>query len=256
MTTTEFSGSGDPNRSMELLWGITERPKRGPKPRLTVSQIVGTAIALADAEGLAAVSMRRIAEQLGVTAMSLYTYVPSKAELIDVMLDTAFGEIERPPDPAVGWRERLAAVARQNFAVYVRHPWVLQVAQSRPVLGPNMLAKYEYELAAIDGIGLPELAMDFSVTLVNDYVHGAVRAAVASAQAAQSTGMSDDEWWEAYEPLIAKVFDADRYPTVAKVGPVTGAEIGAGDPARAFEFGLARILDGIEAYVDSLRRKG
>src|SRR5919112_1054849 len=85
--STEYSGSGDPQRSMELLWGLQQRPKRGPKPRLTVEQIVQAALGVADAEGLAALSMRRVADELGVAPMSLYTYVPSKAELIDVMLD-------------------------------------------------------------------------------------------------------------------------------------------------------------------------
>jgi AcrR family transcriptional regulator len=248
--TTEYSGGGDPVRSIELLWGIQERPKRGPKPRLTVERIARAAIELADTDGLAALSMRRVAEMVGVTAMSLYTYVPSKAELIDVMLDTVFGEPARPEEVAGGWRGRLELVARENWAMYLRHPWLLQVATTRPVLGPNLIAKYDYELSAVAGLGLSEVEMDLLVSLVLDYVHGAVRAAVATAQAVQRTGMTDEQWWSSYAPLLERVFDAERYPTAARVGGVAGAEFGAAsDPVRAFEFGLGRVLDGVEVFV-------
>ena len=87
MTTTEHSGSGDVSRSLELLWGLGERPSRGPKPGLTLDRIVTAAVAVADAEGLGALSMRRVATDLGVGTMSLYRYVPGKAELLDLMLD-------------------------------------------------------------------------------------------------------------------------------------------------------------------------
>ena len=100
----EYSGGGDPERSIELLWGLREPPGRGPKPRLTVAKITRSAIELADTEGLTALSMRRVAERLGVSTMSLYTYVPGKAELIDLMLDTVYGETARPDDPPASWR--------------------------------------------------------------------------------------------------------------------------------------------------------
>ncbi|MCG5214749.1 TetR/AcrR family transcriptional regulator [Streptosporangium sp. KLBMP 9127] len=249
--TTEYSGSGDPARSIELLWGLQERPKRGPKPRLTVERIARAAIDLADAEGLTALSMRRVAEVLGVTAMSLYTYVPSKAELIDVMLDTVYGEPAMPGDVPGGWRGRLEVVARENWAMYLRHPWLLQVATTRPVLGPNLVAKYDYELRAVAGIGVTDVEMDLLISLVLDYVHGAVRGAVAAAQAEQRTGVSDEQWWSAYAPLLEKVFDTDRHPLAARVGSAAGSEFGAAsDPARSFEFGLQRVLDGVAAFVD------
>jgi AcrR family transcriptional regulator len=88
----EYSGSGDPKRTMALLWGIGKKPTRGPKPGLSVGRIVSAAVEVADAEGLGALSMRRVADRLGIGTMSLYTYVPGKAELIDVMLDTVLGE--------------------------------------------------------------------------------------------------------------------------------------------------------------------
>lgn len=249
--TTEYSGSGDPKRSMELLWGVPDRPRRGPKPKLTVERIVRAAIEVADAEGLTALSMRRVADELGVTAMSLYTYVPGKAELLDVMLDTVHAEAPRPADGAEdGWRVRLERLARENWARYHRHPWLLQVATSLPVLGPNLLEKYERELAAVAGLGLTEVEMDLLVSLLGDYVYGAARSAVEAAQAERRTGMTGEQWWQTYAPLLEQVFDPDRYPIAARVGGVSGAEYGApSDPARSFEFGLQRVLDGIEAFV-------
>lgn len=249
----EYSGSGDPTRSMQLLWGLQERPKRGPKPRLTVAEITRVAIAIADAEGLDALSMRRVGDALGVTAMSLYSYVPGKAELLDLMLDTVFGEGSREYPPGEGWRARLERVARDNWALYLRHPWLMQVATTRPPLGPNLIAKYDYELRAVDGLGLSDLDLDLIVAMIGNYVHGAVRAALDAAQAEQRTGMTDQQWWEAHAPLLEQVFDeamAARYPLATRVGATAGETYDApGDPLRAFEFGLARLLDGVEVYL-------
>lgn len=261
--TTEYSGSGDPTRSMELLWGVQERPRRGPKPRLSVERIADAAIGLADSDGLAALSMRRVAEALGMTAMALYTYVPGKAELIDVMLDRVYAEVLGPQPTSGGWsvdaasggwRAGLDRIARDNWAMHLRHPWMLQVATSRPVLGPNLVAKYDRELRAVDGTGLTDVEMDLVLSLVLQYVVGAVRAAVDAAQAERRTGRSEEEWWAAYAPLLEKVFDGDRYPVAARVGASAGAEYQAAhDPARAFEFGLQRVLDGIGTFLAARR---
>jgi AcrR family transcriptional regulator len=145
VVTTDFSGAGDPRRSIELLWGLVpgEKSRPGPKPRFTVAEIAAAAIAIADTEGLAALSMRKVAERLGVSAMSLYTYVPGKGELIDLMLDTVFAEVPLT-FAAAGWRARLEAVARENWQLYLHHPWLLQVATSRPPLGPHLIAKYDH----------------------------------------------------------------------------------------------------------------
>ncbi len=250
--STEYSGSGDPQRSMELLWGLQQRPKRGPKPRLTVEQIVQAAIGVADAEGWAALSMRRVAEQLGVAPMSLYTYVPSKAELIDVMLDAVHGELASPEDVPGNWRARLERIARENWALYLRHPWMLRIATSRPVMGPNVIARYDHELRAVSELGLTDVEMDLVVSLVNGHVEGAARRAVEAAQAEQHTGMTDAQWWEAHAPLLEKVFDANRHPLAARVGSAAGAAYGAAsDPAHAFEFGLQRVLDGIAVFIEA-----
>jgi AcrR family transcriptional regulator len=248
--TTEPTSGGDPKRSIELLWGIQQRPRRGPKPRLTVDQITEAAIALADTEGLAALSMRRVAERLGVTAMSLYTYMPGKSELLDLMFDRVVGETPRPDDVPGGWRARLELVARQSWASYLRHPWLLQVNTSRPPLGPNLIARYDYELRAVEGIGLTDVQMDLVITLVADYVYGAVRGAITAAQVRDGSGRTDDEWWAEVAPLLEKVYDPERYPVATRVGAAAGAEYNApSDPVRAFDFGLTRLLDGIAAML-------
>lgn len=247
---TEHSGSGDPARSLALLWRTRERPSRRGKPDLSVDRIARAAIEIADADGLASLSMRRVAERLGVGTMSLYTHVPGKAELIDVMLDAVDGELEMPEDVAGGWRARLELAARQSWALYRRHPWMLDVGTSRPVLGPNAIARYDYELRAIDGIGLTDVEMDSVVSLVGAHVHGAARGARDAALAVERSGMTDEQWWEERAPLLGKLFDAGRHPTAARVGTAAGEAYGAAyDFEHGFEFGLQRILDGIEALV-------
>jgi AcrR family transcriptional regulator len=250
--TTEYSGSGDPAKSLELMWGSRKPPSRGPKPGLTVDRIVRAAIEIADAEGLAAMSIRRVADALGTGTMTLYRYIPGKAELIDLMLDTVHGELAYVTDRESRgrWREGLEQVARELRVLYQRHPWLLQVATSRPPLGPNSIAKYDGELRTIDGIGLTDIEMDAVVTLITGYVHGAVRGAVEAAQAVQHTGMTDSEWWQAHEPLLAKIFDPEAYPVAARVGTAAGQEHDAAyNPEHAFEFGLTRILDGIDTLL-------
>lgn len=247
---TEYSGSGDPKRSLELLWRVREKPKRGPKPRLTAEEIVRAAIGLADAEGLDALSMRRIADELGVSAMSIYTYVPGKAELIDVMVDRAFGELT-PPEGEM-WRARLEHIARGNWALFHRHPWMLQITTVRPPMGPNLLAKYEYELRAVDGLGLTDLEMDSVVALVTGFAESAARASVNAAEAERRSGMSDEQWWESVAPVLDTLVDEADYPLGTRVGTAAGQEYHAAvAPRRAFEFGLARVLDGIEVLVSS-----
>jgi AcrR family transcriptional regulator len=247
----EYSGGGDPARTMALLWNTQKKPTRGPKPALSVVEIAQAAIGVADEEGLGALSMRRVAERLGFTTMSLYRYVPGKAELLDVMLDAAMGEAVGADSAAGGWRERLELVARENRALYLRHSWMLQVSAAyRPPLGPNAIAKYDRELRAIDGIGLTEVEMDSVLTLVLGHAEGAARRTVEAMQLERCTGTTDDEWWQANAPLLEKVLDPDRYPTAARVGAAAGAAYGAAyDPEHAFEFGLSRVLDGVEALV-------
>ena len=259
--TIEYGGGGDPARSLPLLWRDQRRPTRGPRPGLTVDGIVAAAVELADAEGLGALSMRRVAERLGVGTMSLYTYVPGKAELLDVMLDTVLAEVARP-DGTEGWRAGLELRAREDWALFHRHPWMLQISPSRPLLGPNETELFEASLRVVDGIarGGPELVR--VVSLGADYTRGAANLAVGAAEAERRTGISDEQWWAAREPLFDKYYDPSRYPNVTRVASEGAFEQPAGDAPytvaqaqQSFEFGLARVLDGIAAFIDKARSR-
>ena len=169
----ERTGHGDPARTVDLLWG-SRRPdgRRGPRPRLELPAIVAAAVELADSAGIAAVTMRGLAGRLGLASPNaLYTYVPSKAELVDLIVDACFATfaLDRSAVPAeIGPRVRVIADA--NRALLRRHPWLAEVATDRPPLGPGQLRKYELELGALDGLGLTDREMDFTLTLVTTFV--------------------------------------------------------------------------------------
>jgi AcrR family transcriptional regulator len=251
---TEFIGRGDPGRSIALLWGVAGPGRRGPKPRHSVDEVVQAAIALADAEGLAALSMRRVAEALGVSPMSLYTYVPSKAELMDLMLDRVAAEVAAPTAADGDWRGQLTRLARQRWALAQRHPWIMQAGMHRPPLGPNVLANVEASLRAIDGLGLTEMEMDQLSALIGDYVRGAVRAALDAREIERQTGMTDEQWWSMNTPLLEGLVDPARYPTAVRIGEAyKSGQLPPPDHERNFEFGLQRVLDGIAVFIAERR---
>ncbi|WP_196777967.1 TetR/AcrR family transcriptional regulator [Lentzea aerocolonigenes] len=244
----EHTGSGDPARTLALLWRTQERVSRKGKPDLSVDRIVQAGIQLADADGLKALSMRRVAESLGVGTMSLYTYVPGKGELIDVMVDTVQAVTGR--SETEGWREHLMYVARENLALYRKHPWLLQVAPSRTVLGPQVAAKYDFELRGLEGIGLTDVEMDSVLNLVLGHVQTSARGLTAAALTEQETGLTDQQWWDAAAPFLMTVFDPARYPVAARVGGAVGeAHQSAFSPEHSFEFGLEMILGGVGQLV-------
>jgi AcrR family transcriptional regulator len=245
---TEFTGTGDPARSMTLLWRTPQPSDRrpGPKPSLDVDRIVAAAVRLADAHGLSAVSMRRVAADLGVAAMNLYSHVPGKGELVDLMLDSVLGELYTDGVPTGNWRTRLEAVARANWQLFRRHPWAVRLAAGRPPLGPHLMRKYELELRAVDGLGLDEVQMDLLVTLLNGFVRGTVGGVHEKAAAERTTGITEDQRWTAMAPHAERFFDAERFPTAARVGHDLQAASGC---ERSFEFGLERLLDGIGVLI-------
>ncbi|MFC8075334.1 TetR/AcrR family transcriptional regulator [Streptomyces sp. NPDC057307] len=252
MTTTESSGSGDVSRSMELLWGTGERATRGPKPGLTLDRIVTAAVEIADAEGLAAVSMRRLSTELGAGTMSLYRHVPGRAELVDLMLDRVQGENGRPPETAgsTGWRKTVETAAREELALYQAHPWLLSVNQTRPVLGPGAVGGMESMLAGTRDMGLTDPELVSVIIMISGYVSGVARTQVHSVEAQQTTGISDDEFWRAQEPILSSVMTSGRYPHMAALG-----EDAFGPDFDHFEFGLQRLLDGLEVLVEQRTKR-
>lgn len=239
-------------RRLALLWSLQPWSGRKSKSRadLSIEKIVSSAVETADNDGIEALSMRRVAERLGVGTMTLYTYIPGKEELIDLMLDSVYGEMSRPATMPEGWRARLELVARENWLLARRHPWILQISKIRPPLGPNAVAKYDYELSAVADIGLSETEMDSVVDLVNGHVEYVARRWLDATQVERSSGMTDEQWWEVNGPLVRSIVDEERFPTAARVGVATGEAYGAAyAPEHAFEFGLQRMLDGIEVFI-------
>ncbi|MEU3517750.1 TetR/AcrR family transcriptional regulator C-terminal domain-containing protein [Streptomyces sp. NPDC006654] len=245
------SSAGDPARSLELLWRVPTAPRRGPQQRLDVDRVVAVAIALADAEGLDALTMRRVAQQLGVVPMTLYTYVPGKAELLDLMLDTVYLRMPRTDTAGRPWRARLTAVADENRALFEAHPWAAAISTGRPPLGPGMMAKYEHELSALDGLGLDDVELDAALTFLLTFVQANARSAAEAQAARRDSAMDDEQWWAANAPLLERVLDPRVYPTAARVGTAAGTAHGAAySPAHAWEFGLGRVLDGLAVLVE------
>jgi AcrR family transcriptional regulator len=200
--------------------------------------------------------MRRLAESLGVGPMALYTYVPGKAELLDLMLDTVYAEMPRALWPGDGWRDRMAAVARDNRALYESHPWAAAISTSRPPLGPGLLGKYDHELSALETSGLDDVDTDAALTFLLDFVRSAALAAHAARATRQDSGVTDEQWWEANAPLLAEALDADAFPTAARVGAAAGAAHGgAYSPEHAWTFGLERVLDGLGVLIERRARE-
>jgi AcrR family transcriptional regulator len=250
-------------RGMEALWGLRTPPSRGPKQGLTVAAIATAGVAIADEGGLAALSMRRVAERLGVGTMSLYTYVPGKAELVDAMLDRVYGEPEGPVAHPEGWRAALEAHARTDWELYLRHPWIVHVSGQRPVLGPNELDRYERALQRVDGLGLTGREMAAVASLVGGYVAGVARQVADIRAAPERTGLTDDEWWMARSAILDEVWDAERWPVATRIssedgfageGPTTSYL--ENEALTDFEFGLQRVLDGVAALVGARAEGG
>jgi AcrR family transcriptional regulator len=241
-------------RTMALLWRRAPGRAREPAGRsgLTVDRIVAAALGIADRDGLDALTMRGIADELGVSSMTPYGYVPSKGELLALMLDTVYERMTSTLDHEAGWRERVAAVAHDNRALHRARPWTLYVSTVRPWPGPGLLAKYERELSALEGIGLHDLEMDAALSHLLGLVRASVQAEVEVVGVTAETGAGDARWWESVGPVLAAVVDEAAYPLASRVGTAAGVAHGAAySPDAVYAFGLGRLLDGIEALIAS-----
>jgi AcrR family transcriptional regulator len=228
-----------------LIWA---RPEPGTRrPKFTRDQIASTALAIADAEGFAAVSMRRVAADLGAGTMTLYYYVRTKDELVALMDDAIMGEVLIPAvDFPAHWRDALAAVATRTWDVLIRHPWALRSLQNAPA-GPNAARHFEQSLAAIADTGLAGPTKFALLAWVDDYVHGnALRTAEI-----RGAGPEMDE--DAVEEAIRygqRLMSTGDFPHTT--GLFAGADpraalaalIGATTERERFLEGLSMLLDG------------
>lgn len=233
---------------MGLLWDGLPAPKRGPQQRLDLATIVDTAIAAGSAE----LSMRELAKALGIGAASLYTYVPGRAELLELMVDRVVGA-QPLPTAADGWRAGLRGMASSDLAAFRAHPWLLQVGTSRAVLGPHVVARYDASLAVLDGLDLPAIDVVRTISALGSYVRGAAAAVVDAEQAPQHTATTDDEWWAARAPELDRRL-ADAFPRLTRIDAEGGFAVSDTElpyPLQqaldAFDFGLDLLLDAIAA---------
>ncbi|MEU1729009.1 TetR/AcrR family transcriptional regulator [Nonomuraea sp. NPDC005692] len=220
------------------------QPGRPAEATLDQGRVVRAAVALADREGLAALSMRRIATDLGVGVMSLYRYVPSREELNDLMVDAVFAARPLPEPGPDGWRARLELSARQEWELYRRHPWMshLVAVTTRPPVAPALMAYTDWRMRALDGHGLDFATLVQVAIMIGTYVQSAAVPLAHEAQAARTSRHTRREWAQARKEAFARSIGAARLPMVAEFGDEA---FEASEPENIFEFGLHRMLDGI-----------
>jgi AcrR family transcriptional regulator len=238
-------------RSLSLLWGTQTTPGRSG---LTIQKIVTAGMELADASGIEQLSMRKVAERLEAGAMTLYTYVPGKSELLDLMLDKSQAGLYDCDDIRVAcggdWREAMRLIARTNWELYRKHPWIAELSGRRPVVGPHVVLKYELELAALDGIGLADIEMDSTLSLLLMHVESCARLQFGMQRTETASGVDDNEWWLEYGPALDNITDWSRFPVSSRVGNAAGElHQSAYNPEHAYEFGLERIIAGTEMLI-------
>ncbi len=222
-----------------LVWAKERRSPRRQAP--SVEQIVRTAIAIADTEGLPALSMRRVAADLGSGTASLYRYVANRDELLDLMIDEVKGA-ERT-ELTGDWRVDLAGVAHQVRATLLRHPWLSGEIPGRPALGTNSLRRHEAALAAAAPLSGDITFAAGAVDVVLAYVFGTVTQELAELQAQRRSGLTKEQWQASVGPYIREVIESGEYPQFAR-RVIEGEERTAEE---VFAFGLACVLDGIAA---------
>jgi AcrR family transcriptional regulator len=252
---------------LDLLWGRRERGRRGPKPELSVDAIVEAAVRVADAEGLEAVSMARVAKELGFTTMSLYRHVTSKDELLQLMWNASAQGAESLVLDGDGWRDRLRQWALIQREMMDRHPWITQMPMAAPPLAPNSLTFVERGLETLEGTGLTDPDKIRVIGLLSSYAlsegrmaHDAARAAAAAqAAAAQAAAAGDAPAFPAsFEELLRQLVDEKSYPILHRLAwsAAIGDAPSGMDEAAEFQFGVECILDGVQQLIQRSQGRG
>ena len=279
------AASGQPERrplppGLDLLWGRRERGKRGPRPGLSAEAIVDAAVRVADAEGLEAISMARVAAELGFTTMSLYRYVASKDELLQLMFNASALGAESLVIEGDDWRSRLRAWAVIQRDMLDLHPWITEMPMPAPPVAPNSLHFVERGLQAMDGTGLADVEKIRIIGLIASYslsearmANHAARAAQAvqaqagqaqagQAQAVQAQEGTADEQANAdggqvppltFEELLRELVDERTYPHLYRLA-WSSSPADQVSEREEFLLGLDLILDGVQAGVDRAKR--
>jgi AcrR family transcriptional regulator len=267
----EADGAAGLPRSLALVWGLRERPRRGPRPGLSLERIVSAAVELADTEGLATVSMSRLAEKLGFTTMSIYRYVSGKDELLMLMVDAAAMAPTPDPGGATGpqpdWRTAMERFSREQLKLLRRHPWVTEIPLAGPPITPSQVGWMEYGLRSMADTGLDEGEKIAVLGMIALYVRNeakleydmgrARREAEAAASASEETtlqagpGAYGQVGPASYGQLLRRLIDPQRFPALMRVIDSGVFEEQPGYTDEDFDFGLQRILDGVAALIAS-----
>jgi DNA-binding transcriptional regulator YhcF (GntR family) len=210
-------------------------------------QVIRTAIAFADTEGLDALSMRRLAAEVGISPMSLYRHVANKDDLMVQMADAVFGERDLPDPGPDGWRAKLELVSRLHWDLFRRHLWLPKVISfTRPLLMPNAMAHTEWTLRALDDLELPVAIRTREAIALPALIVTIALSLVAEVEAGQESGVTFQQWWQAREKRTAALLSSGRFPLLATVPQEIVADLDG-----LFEYTLARHLDGLAALIES-----
>ncbi|MFD8997633.1 TetR/AcrR family transcriptional regulator [Streptomyces abikoensis] len=246
MARTGSSGSSgrpagvDPER----LWSRAGRPRRGRPPAHSREAITAEAVALADAEGLAAVTMRAVAARVGAGTMSLYSYVPNKETLLELMIDHVGGDHSLPAEPSGDWRADLRRIGREQRAIMRRHPWLPAALSARQTLGPNTLRVLEYVLAVLEPAGLDARARLETFSLLTGFVASHVSYELAQERLIEATGGAPGALFEAQARYLRSVAEGGDYPRLAAA---LAAPVDDSSPQAVFDRLLDRMIDGLTA---------
>jgi AcrR family transcriptional regulator len=247
---TDSNASAGLPPAIEMAWGLRARPAKGPKPGLTLERIVSAGIKVALTDGLGSVSMSRVAAELGGSTMSLYRYVAAKDDLLQLMVDAALGAAPGAHMPGDGWRNGLERWARAEHAAYRRHPWALRVPMSAPPLGPNNVEWLEDALRCVARTKLTEQQKLSSVLLLSGFVRN-----VSTLTADLTAGTNSQPASAGYGSMLAELITAERFPALSRAVESGALDDDDDELSSEFEFGLERVLDGIEVLVKSAARR-
>ncbi|MBT2526803.1 TetR/AcrR family transcriptional regulator [Streptomyces sp. ISL-99] len=231
---------GGRSATPEVIWARPERAGRGPRPAYSRADIAAAAVRIADAEGLDAVSMRRVAAEIGCGTMSLYNYVPRKEDLYELMVDAVGGEYEFPERPSGDWRADMLALAHQTRALMHRHPWLPGLMSPVYGFGPHVLRYLEHCLTCLDGLDAAQGTKLELVATVNGMVTTYVGNELATAERARSLPWSPEQENAARAAYLGREIATGKYPRVARA---FAEDSGPVDLDAAFDRMLGRVLD-------------
>jgi len=243
------SATVDPalRRRSELLWDDRSPPTRGPKPALTPDDVVRAAMAIADEDGLGAVTMHAVSSRLGFTTMAVYRYFPSKEALYDAIVDAGLGRPPARSEPRATWRAEVAAWSHAKRRMLCARPWLAELPFVAAPHGPNWLLWLEALAESLSRTGLAAAELGQVLSIVDGYTRGASDTSISLARA-RARGVSEAEWAAAVGADLGRSIGDPRFPTFAAI--ITAPSDGRPRTIEeSFDFGLQLVLDGIELYV-------